>query len=152
MPVRISSIPPGQVWWQEGKVSHFAVIILRDRLTRACQHTVISLLIKEQGRRKEENKVRENLLRIEIHPLGSHSAGSKLLILHKLCHMIFHFPSWYMGNKSKKAWALKVPGCHFCPGSATGFEHCQGWPVLRSRTCEVQSKHLFSKELFLLSI
>lgn len=61
----------------------------------------------------------------------------------------FHPDVW---KTSPKALAVKDPGCHFCPGSATGFEHCQGWPVLRSRTCEVQSKHLFSEELFLLSI
>lgn len=74
---------------------------LRDRPTRACQHTVISLLVKGQGMREEETQVRENLLRIEIHPLGSHSVSSRMLILHKLNPMIFLFPSWYMETKSK---------------------------------------------------
>lgn len=37
---------------------------------------------------------------------------------------------------------------HFCSGSGSGFEYCQDWAVFRKRKCEVQSKHLFPKELF----
>lgn len=42
---------------QGSNTTNFLAMSLRDRLARACQHTVISLLVKGQGKREEKTQV-----------------------------------------------------------------------------------------------
>ena len=59
--------------------------------------------------------------------------------------MVFPFHADLLhGNFSPKARAVMSPGCHLCPGLVLDLNTS----VFRSRTCEVQSQHVFPKELF----
>lgn len=104
---------------------------------------------REREGEKRQPKLQKICWGVKYIPFGPTIWAVSCLSHVRLRHVILPFranpATW---KRSPKAWSVESPGCHLCPGSGTGFEHCQGWIMFRSRTWEVQSQHLFPKEMF----